>query len=69
MNNEDEIISRSRKRRNERKIKMDDQMKSLLSKIKREKKRETKNIDKIKQLEIALVKIKYVNNPSKINTL
>ena len=39
MNNENKKISRNRKRRIERKIKMDDDMKSLLNKIKTEKKR------------------------------
>ena len=38
-------------------------MKLLLNKIKSEKKK--KNLDKIKQLEIVLVNIKYANHPKK----
>ena len=44
-NNEDKNISTNRKRRIERKIKMDDKMKSLLNKTKSEKKKK-KNTDK-----------------------
>ena len=58
MNNENEKLSRNRKRRIERKIKMDDRMKSLIKKIKSQKK---KNTDNFKELEIELVKIKYAN--------
>ena len=43
-------------------------MKSLVHKIKSEKKKKNKNIDKIKQSEIELVKIKYVNNPKKLQS-
>ena len=39
-------------------------MKSLLSKIKSEKK--NKNFDKVKNLEIELVEIKYSNKPDKL---
>ena len=39
-------------------------MKLLLNKIKLEKK--NKNFDKIKQLEILLVNIKYANDPNKL---
>ena len=39
-------------------------MKLLLNKIKSEKKKK-KNLDKINQLEILLVEIKYGNNPNK----
>ena len=42
---------------------MDDKMKSLLNKIKTERKKENKILDKIKDLEILLVKIKYANDP------
>ena len=41
---------------------MDNKMKSLLNKIQSEKK--SKNLDKIKQVEIDLNKIKYVKNPN-----
>ena len=47
---------------------MDDKMKSLLNKIKSEKKKKNKINDKIKQLEIELVIIKYVNNPNKLQS-
>ena len=53
INNENKKLSRNRKRRIERKIKMDDKMKTLLNKIKYQKKK--KNNDKIKELEIELV--------------
>ena len=66
MNDENKKLSRNRKRRIERKIKMDDRMKLLLNKIKSEKKKKNKKIHNIKQLEIELVKIKYTNNPNKL---
>ena len=65
MNNENKTLSRNRKRRFERRIKKDDNMKSLLNKIRFEKKKKNKNIDKTKELEIELVKIKFVDNPNK----
>ena len=43
-------------------------MKLLFNKIKTEKKKKNKNLDKIKQLEIELVKIKYANNPKKLQS-
>ena len=45
MNNENKKLSRNRKRRNERKIEMVDYVKTLLNKIKTEKKKKNKNID------------------------
>ena len=39
-------------------------MKLLLNKIKSEKK--NKNLDKVKQLEILLVNMKYANDPKKL---
>ena len=66
MNNENKKLSRNRKRRIERRIKMDSRMKLLLNKIKAEKKK--RNIDKIKQLEIELVKIKYADNLNKLQS-
>ena len=66
MNNENKKLSINRKRRIERKIKMDDKMKSFFNEIKSAMKKKNKNIDKIKQLEIELVKIKYTNNPTKL---
>ena len=41
-------------------------MKSILNKILSEKKKKNKNVNKIKELEIKLVKIKYANNPNKL---
>ena len=55
INNENEKLSGNRKRRIERKSKIDDNMKLSLNKIKSEKKK--KKLDKVKQLEILLVQI------------
>ena len=46
MINENKKLSRKRKRRIERKIRMDDRMKSLLNKVKTEKIKKYKKIDK-----------------------
>ena len=43
-------------------------MKLLLNKIKSEKRKRNKDFDKIKQLEILLVNIKYANNPNKLQS-
>ena len=43
-------------------------MKLLLIKIKSEKKKKNKNLDKIKQLEILLVRIKYTDRPDKLQS-
>ena len=43
-------------------------MKTFLNKIKTEKKKNNKNIDKIKQLEIELVRVKYANNLKKLQS-
>ena len=43
-------------------------MESFLKKFKSERKTENKNYDKIKQLEITLFKIKYENDPNKLQT-
>ena len=66
MNNENIQLSRKRKKRIERKIRMSSDMKLLLIKIKSEKRKKNKKFDKIKNLEIELVKIKYSNNTNKI---
>ena len=50
INNENKKLSLNRKRRIERNIKTDNDMKSLLKKIKSEKKKKNKNLDKIKNL-------------------
>ena len=67
-NNETKKLSRNRKRRIERKNKISDDMKLLLNKIKSEKKKKYKNFNKIKQLEILLVRIKYADNPNKLGS-
>ena len=67
-NNENKKLSRNRKKRIDRKNKMNDDMKLLLNKIKSEKKKKNKNFDKIKQLEILLVRIKYADKPNKLES-
>ena len=64
--NENKKLSRNRKRRIDRKNKFNDDMKLLLNKIKSEKKKKKKILDRIKQLEILLVRIKYADNPNKL---
>ena len=66
INNETKKLSRNRKRRIERENKISDDMKLLLNKIKSKKKKKNKNFDKIKQLEILLVNIKYANDANKL---
>ena len=68
INNENKKLSRNRKRRIDRKTKLNDDMKLLLNKIKTEKKKRIKNLDKIKQLEILLLNIKYANDPNKLES-
>ena len=67
INNETKKLSRNRKRRIARKLNMSNDMKSILNKIKSEKKKRIKNLDKIKQLKIQLVNIRYANDPKKLN--
>ena len=45
---------------------MSNDMKLILNKIKSEKKKKNKIFNKIKQLEILLVNIKYANDPNKL---
>ena len=66
-NNENKKISRIRKRRVERRITIDDEMESLLNELKTEKKNK-KNLDKIKELEIELFKIKNAKNPIRLQS-
>ena len=66
--NHEKKLSRNRKGKIERKIKIDDKMKSLLNKVKSEKKKKIKKFDKVKKIEINLVKIKYANNPNKLQS-
>ena len=68
-NNENKNLSRNRKRRIDRKNKIDEKMKLLLNKIKSEKRKRNKNLDKIKELEILLVNVKYANNPNKLQSV
>ena len=68
INNKNRKLSRNSKQRIERRNKMDVNMKSLLNKIKCETKKKIKKFDKIKNLEIELVKIKYVTNPNKLQS-
>ena len=67
-NYENKNLSRYRKRRIDRKNKIDENMKLLLNKIKSEKRKRNKDFDKIKQLEILLVNFKYANNPIKLQS-
>ena len=66
IDNENKKISRNGKRTIERNVEKDDKMKTLLNNFKSEKKNKNKNIDKIKQIEMELVKIKNANNPKKL---
>ena len=68
INNENKKLSRNTKRRIERKSKIDNNMKLLINKIKTEKKKKNKNLDKIKQLEILLVNFKYASDPNKLQS-
>ena len=47
---------------------LDGKMKSRIIKIETEKKKKNKNLDKIKQLEIELVKLSYANNPKNLQS-
>ena len=62
--NENKKLSRNRKRRIDRKSKINNDMKLLSNKLNQKRKK----IDKIKQLEILLVRIKYANNPNKLQS-
>ena len=68
INNENKKLSKNRKRRITRKLNMNSDMKLLLNKIKTEKKKKNKNLDKIKELEILLVQIKYADNPNELHS-
>ena len=67
-NNENKKLSRNRKRRIQRRSHIDGNMKIILNKIESEKKKKKKNLNKIKDLEIELVKIEYVKNPKKLKS-
>ena len=68
MNSENKKLSQNRKRRIERKLRMNDDMKFILNKIESDKKKKNEKLDIIKQLEKLLVKIKYANNPNKLQS-
>ena len=65
---ENKKLSRNRKRRMNHRNKINNDMKFILNKIKPQKKRKYKNFDKIKQLEILLVRIKYADEPDKLES-
>ena len=50
-----------------KKIKIDDKIKTFLNRIRTEKEKKNKNNDKIKEFEIELVEIKFANNPNKLH--
>ena len=66
MNNDKKKLSRNRKRRIEQRNRMNDDIKLLINKIKTKKKKRSKNDEKIKQLEILLVRIKYADKADKL---
>ena len=68
IDNENKKLSRNRKRRIDRKNKINNDMKLLLNKIKSEKRKRNKNFDRIKQLETVLVRIKYADKPDKLQS-
>ena len=68
IDNENKKLSGNTERRIDRRIKINDDMKLLLNQIKSDKKKKKKNLDKIKQLEILLVRIKYADKPDKIES-
>ena len=68
IDNEKKKLSKNRKRRNIRRLNMSNDMKLILNKIKSEKRKRNKNLDKNKQLEILLVNIKYAKDPDKLRS-
>ena len=66
--NENKELSRNKKRKIERRNRMNDDIKLLLNKIKTQKKKKYKNDEKIKQLEFLLVRIKYADKPDKLES-
>ena len=66
--NKNKKLSGNRNRRITRKFNMDNNMKLLLEKVKSEKKKKKINDNKIKKLEIELIKIKHPNNPNKLQS-
>ena len=66
IDNDNKKLSQNRKRGNDRRNKIKDDLKLLLNKIKSEKKKKNKNIDKIKKIDILLVRTNYANKPDKL---
>ena len=66
--NENKKLSRNTKRRIDRRNKINKDMKLKLNKKKSEKKKKYKNLDKIKQLEFLLVRIRYADKPDKLDS-
>ena len=66
LNNGNKKLSRDLKRRRERMINMNGRRKTLKNKIKQTKKKQ--NFDKVKHLEIELVKIKYADKLDKFES-
>ena len=67
MNNQIKELSGNR-RRTQQKAKLGAKLKMILNEIKTEKKKDNKNFDEIKKLKFELVKLKYVNNPNKLQS-
>ena len=65
LRNEKKRLPQNREKRIERKIETVGKMKSLLNRNKSEKKKKIKNVDRVKELEIELVKMKKAYNPDK----
>ena len=65
LRNEKKRLPQNREKRIERKIETVGKMKSLLNRNKSEKKKKVKNVDRVKELEIELVKMKKAYNPDK----
>ena len=66
--NENKKLSRNAKRRINRRKKSNDDMKLLVNIIKSEKRKRNNKFDKIKQLEILLVRNKYADKPDKLQS-
>ena len=67
MNNEIKELSGNR-RGTQQKTKLGAKLEMILNEIKTEKKKNNKTFDEIKKLEFELVKLKYVNNPNKLQS-
>ena len=66
--NENKKLSRNKKRRIDRRNKINNDIKLFLNKFKSEKTKKYINLDKIKQLKILLVRIKYADKPDKLES-